>query len=87
VSVEFPWPESPERVTARERGIVKSVVFPDELIETRLEWVTPRAHEFDSPNAQWIALRLTVVARNDEVERLEFWGRSGTPIGRGRLTS
>jgi hypothetical protein len=51
VTVEFPWPEPPERVEARVRGIVKSVVFPDELLETRLEWVTPSAHQFDSPHA------------------------------------
>ena len=74
VTIEFPWPEPPARVEARVRGIVESVVFPDELVDVRLEWVTPSAHRFDSPDAGWVVLRLTVVARGDEVEHLEIWG-------------
>ena len=74
MTIEFPWPEAPARVEARVRGVVESVVFPDGLVEFRLEWVTPLAHRFDRPNAPWVALRLTVVARDDEWEQLEIWG-------------
>jgi hypothetical protein len=34
----------------------------------------PRPNRFDSPDAGWVALRVTVVARGDEVEQLEIWG-------------
>lgn len=73
VAIEYPWPEAPERVNDRVRGMVESVVRADELVEVRLEWVTPLAHRFDRPGAGWIALRLTVLAKGDEGERFEFW--------------
>ena len=74
MSVEFPWPESPDRVEHRVRGIVDSLLVPDELEGLRLEWVTPaeRPPRF-SPTA-WAVLRVTVLARDDEGIRLEFWG-------------
>lgn len=53
--------------------MVESVVRADELEEIRLEWGTPAAHRFDHPEAGWVALRLTVLAKNDEGTRFEFW--------------
>lgn len=53
--------------------MVESVVRANELVEVRLEWVTPVAHRFDRPGAGWIARRLTVLAKGDESERFEFW--------------
>ncbi|MCR1782137.1 hypothetical protein KVF89_06300 [Nocardioides carbamazepini] len=70
----FPWPESPERVERRLHGLVASLLSPAELCEVRLEWVTPRAHHFDLPEPGWVALRLTVVAIDDEVFQKEIWG-------------
>jgi hypothetical protein len=75
VSVEFPWPEDPERVERRVRGLVESVLRPGELVDVRLEWVTPRAHQWDDPHAAWVALRVVVMAatEDDGYER-EIWG-------------
>jgi hypothetical protein len=75
VTAEFPWPESPDRVQQRVRGVVDSLLGPDELQELRLEWVTPaeRPPGFSRSSA-WIALRITVLAKEDESFRLEFWG-------------
>jgi hypothetical protein len=48
VAIEYPWPEPPDRVQVRVRGIVESVLRSDELEDLRLEWVvTPSAHQFD----------------------------------------
>lgn len=74
MTIDYPWPEEPERVERRVRGLVDSVVFRDELIDVRLEWVTPRGHQWDDPDANWVALRVTVVGRGDEVEQQEIWG-------------
>jgi hypothetical protein len=69
---EFPWPEEPERVRRRVRGIVDSLVHADELDEVRLEWVTPAALPRDV--ARWVVLRLTVLVLGDEACRFEIWG-------------
>jgi len=61
-------------VSKRVRGVVESIVSPDELIDVRLDWVTPMSHRFDRVDAGWVALRVTVIAREDEVEQLEIWG-------------
>lgn len=72
VVIEYPWPESSDRVQARVRGIVESVLRSDELEYLRLEWVTPSAHQFDLLEAGWVTLRLTVSAKDDEGARFEF---------------
>ena len=56
------------------QGTVESVVSPHELVETRLEWVTRSAHHLDLPDLPWVVLRLTVVARDDELTQREIWG-------------
>lgn len=71
--MEYPWPESPEVSQARIRSLVSSVLTAGELIDVRLEWVTPDGHRWDAPDAGWIALRLTVVAIDDEVFQSEVW--------------
>jgi hypothetical protein len=71
---EFPWPESQERVERRLRGLAGSLLGPAELCEVRLEWVTPSAHHLDLRDAEWVALRLTIVAIDDEFFRREIWG-------------
>lgn len=75
MTVAFPWPEDPDRVQRRVRGIVESVLVPDEVVDVRLEWVTPRAHQWDDQHAGWVALRLSVVTPTDGdgFER-EIWG-------------
>src|SRR3954470_6813078 len=52
-----PWPESPDRVERRVRGIVDSLLGPGELGNLRLEWVTPTA-------TVWIATRTPIWRRN-----------------------
>lgn len=74
MSVEFPWPESSDRVEHRVRGVVDSLLRPDELEDLRLEWVTPAERPPGFSSGGWVALRLTVLAKDDESVRLEFWG-------------
>ena len=74
VNVEFPWPEDPERVERRVRGVVASVLERDEVVDVRLEWVTPRAHQWEAPHAGRVALRLRVVAGGDDGFEREIWG-------------
>jgi hypothetical protein len=49
-------------------------VRTDELRDVRIEWVTPFAHTLDRPDAQWVALRVTVAAGSDDVFQKEVWG-------------
>lgn len=72
--MDFPWPEAPERTNEPIRGLVASVVHPNELRDLRIEWVTPGARELDLPDAQWVALRVTVAAGKDEMFQQEIWG-------------
>lgn len=74
--IELPWPDAEERVVRRVRSLVASVVRPAELLDVRLEWVTPLAHRFDCPDAGWVALRLTVSAVRDECFQKEIWNPS-----------
>lgn len=73
VVIEMPWPEAPERVERRVRGLVASVVRADELEGVRLEWVTPYAHRLDDADAGWVALRLTVSTVTDDCFQQEIW--------------
>ena len=72
--IDYPWPENEARVDARVYALVASVVGDSELKTVRLEWVTPVAHQWDDPDARWVALRVTVVAVADEVFAREVWG-------------
>lgn len=74
MAVDYPWPESQQRVEARVQALVGSVVRPHELRDVRLDWVTPTAHGWDAPNAGWVALRVTVAAGADEVFQRQVWG-------------
>ena len=85
VSVEFPWPESPARVERRVRGIVESLLRPDELEEIRLEWVTPEAGTLRFSPRGWVVLRLTVLAMNDEGGQWEIWGPEWPQFWEGTL--
>ena len=83
---EYPWPEPPKRAEARIRGLVSSVVKPDEFESLRLEWVTPLAHQVDEPDAGWIALRLTVYAVGEEMFQQEVWGPAWFSTWEGALS-
>ena len=85
MAIEYPWPEPPDRVQVRVRGIVESVLRSDELEDLRLEWVTPSAHQFDLLEAGWVTLRLTVSAKDDEGARFEFWSPDVGPDWEGAL--
>jgi hypothetical protein len=74
VAVTYPWPESQQRVEDRVQGLVASVVWSGELHAVRIEWVTPRAHQWDVPSAGWVALRVLVSAVGDESYEREVWG-------------
>lgn len=80
--IEHPWPETPEtpetpeapeRTGARERALVASVASADEIDDARLERVTPTAQQPDDPDAPWVALRLTVMAGEDDTFQQEIW--------------
>jgi hypothetical protein len=72
--VSYPWPESEQRVRARVRGLVESVVRPRELREVRLAWVRPDAPQPNGPQADAAALRVIVVAAAEEVFERDVWG-------------
>lgn len=74
MSVDFPWPESPDRVERRVRGIVESVLRPAELEEIRLDWATLHAGTRRFSPRGWVVLRLTVLAVDDEGGQWEIWG-------------
>ena len=70
--MQFPWPEDEQRVRSRIRGLVDSVVRPEELERVRIEWVTPS--QWSRPEDAWAALRITVSAVGDDYYEREVWG-------------